>query len=117
MRALSTAVAPGSGQRLFTIVLPWEDAAPFGLHGPRQADILTLRPAESGGIHGACYPLTAGGDSTLKGFFVFWGPRARTGARETRPVWPEDLAPTAAHLLGIDPPADSEGRVLRRMLR
>jgi hypothetical protein len=117
LHALSAAVVPATGQRVFTVVLPWEDAAPFGVHGPRQADILALRPAEFGGIHGACYPLTAGGESTLKGWFLFWGPRARAGMRENRPVWPADLAPTAAHLLKIDPPADSTGNVLRRMLR
>ncbi len=117
LRALSAAIMPGSGQQLFTIVLPWEEAGPFGLHGPRYADILVLRPAEFGGIHGGCYPLTTGAESTLKGWFLFWGPRARADMRESRPVWPSDLAPTAAHLLGIDAPADSTGSVLRRMLR
>jgi len=117
IRALATAVDGPSGQRVFSVVLPWEDAAPFGLHGKRHADILALRPAEFGGIHGACYPLTAGGESTLKGFYLFWGARARAGIRENRPVGPADIAPTAAHLLGIEPPADSSGGVLRGMLR
>ncbi|MCX7013708.1 MAG: alkaline phosphatase family protein, partial [Candidatus Sumerlaeota bacterium] len=117
LRALSAAVLPVSGERAFPVALPWEQAAPFGIHGPRQADILVLRPAEYGGIHGPCYPLAAGGESSLKGMFLFSGTGVRTGFREERPVWPEDLAPTAAQLLGIKPPAQSEGRVLHSMLR
>jgi hypothetical protein len=115
--ALSAARDGAANRRAFTVVLPWDEAAPFGIYGPPEADIVALRPAPTGGIHGACYPLTAPGESTLKGLFLFWGPRARPGMTETRPVWPEDLAPTAAYLLGIEPPADSSGSVLRRMLR
>ncbi|MBN8729806.1 MAG: alkaline phosphatase family protein [Acidobacteria bacterium] len=115
--ALSSATEGAAKQRAFTVVLRWEDAAPFGIFGAPQADIIALRPAATGGIHGACWPLAAGGESTLKGFYLFWGPAARTGWREARPAWPEDLAPTAAHLLGIAPPADSSGAVLHRMIR
>jgi len=114
--ALSSAVDKETGERIFTIVLPWEDAAPFGLHGSRQADIITFKPPAYGGIHGPCYPLTVKGESDLKGMCLFWGPGIRAGANETRPVYCEDFAPTVSHLLGIGPPADSEGKVLYRML-
>ncbi len=117
LRVLSAAANPGTGQRVFSVALPWEAAAPFGIGGPREADIMVLRPAPFGGIHGACYPLEAEGESDLRGFLLFVGPGVKAGAREERPVYPEDLAPTAAQLLGIRPPGDCEGRILWRMLQ
>lgn len=114
--ALSSATHPSTGERVFSLVLPWEEATPFGLHGPRLADIVTFRPAPSGGMHGPCYPLTAAGESTLKGYLIAWGRGIAAGRQETRAIYLEDFAPTAAHLLGIRPPAHSEGRVIHGML-
>jgi predicted AlkP superfamily phosphohydrolase/phosphomutase len=114
--ALSSATDEKTGERIFTVVLPWDDAAPFGLSGPSQADIITFKPPAYGGIHGPCWPLTVKGESDIKGMCLLWGPGIHPGSRETHPVYPEDIAPTAAYLLGIDPPADSEGKVLYRML-
>ncbi|MBK7930968.1 MAG: hypothetical protein IPJ98_26885 [Bryobacterales bacterium] len=117
LHALSAATDPGTKRRAFTVVLPWEDAAPFGLYGPRHADILALGPGAAGGSRGATWPLTAGWGEYVEGMYLFWGARARGGFREAGPVWPEDIAPTAAYVLGIGPPAESSGRVLHRMLR
>lgn len=114
--ALATAVDSKTGERVFTVVLPWEDAAPFNLEGPKHADILTLKPALYGGIHGPCWPLTGTGESDLRGMMLFAGPGIKPGVKETRAVYPEDFAPTAACLLDIEPPSDSEGKILHRML-
>lgn len=116
LAALSSATDSKTGERIFSVVLPWEAAAPFGLHGEKQADIVAMKPALYGGIHGPCYPLTANAENTLKGIVMCRGPAIRRGFREHRPVFMEDIAPTLAHLLDIEPPADSEGKVLHRML-
>jgi hypothetical protein len=117
VNALSTAVNSNTGDRIFSIVLPWENAAPFGLSGAPQADILTLVPAANGGMHGPCYPLsTDNPESDLHGFFLFWGSGVKAGFEEKKAIYPEDFAPTAAFLLGIIPPKDNEGRVLYQML-
>ncbi|MGH9805420.1 MAG: alkaline phosphatase family protein [Candidatus Acidiferrales bacterium] len=47
---------------------------------------------------------------------IFYGPAFRAG-RYSSPVSPADLAPTLAAALGINPPALTSGRVLRRALR
>lgn len=117
MAALSSAIQPETGERIFSVVLPWESAAPFGLHSEKQADILAMKPALYGGIHGPCYPLTANNENTLKGVVICHGPSIKKGFRETRPVNMEDITPTLAYLMGIKPPADSEGKVLYRMLK
>lgn len=116
LRVLSAAKVPTSNGRLCSVVLPWEDAGPFGFHGERSRDVLVYRPAQYGGIHGDSYPLQAGGRSSLKGMMVFQGPGVRSGIRESRPVHLEDFAPTVALLLGIDPPAHCEGRPLRNLM-
>jgi hypothetical protein len=117
LAALSSARDAKTGERIFSVVLPWEAAAPFGLHGEKQADIVAMKPALYGGIHGPCYPLTANAENTLQGIVLCCGPGIKPGFREHRPVYMEDIAPTLAHLLGIEPPADSEGKVLHRMLK
>jgi predicted AlkP superfamily phosphohydrolase/phosphomutase len=117
MAALSSAIHPETGERIFSVVLPWEAAAPFGLHSEKQADILAMKPALYGGIHGPCYPLTANNENTLKGVVICHGPSIKEGFRETRPVNMEDITPTLAYLMGIKPPIDSEGKVLYRILK
>lgn len=117
VNALSTAVNSKTGDRLFSIVLPWEDAGPFGLSSEPQADILTLIPAANGGMHGPCYPLTTDNpESDLRGFFLFHGNGIKAGYQERKNIYPEDFAPTAAYLLNIIPPKDNEGRILFDML-
>ncbi|MGE5554222.1 MAG: alkaline phosphatase family protein [Betaproteobacteria bacterium] len=45
-------------------------------------------------------------------FLALWGDGIRPQTRIAEEVWPVDLAPTLAALLGIDPPRQSAGRVL-----
>ena len=47
---------------------------------------------------------------------VFMGPGIRP-ARHDRPVRTVDIGPTLAWLLGVEPPSDVDGRVLRQIVR
>ena len=44
------------------------------------------------------------------------GPGIERGVKLKRPVRLIDVAPTIAHVLGIPPPRDNEGRVLHEIL-
>lgn len=114
--ALSAATIPGTKERVFTVVLPWEEAGPFGFHGEPLGDIVVFRRAAFGGIHGDVYPLDVEGWSSLKSLLLLWGAGVRAGAQELRPTRLEDVAPTVALLLGIEPPRQCEGRPLWSLL-
>jgi arylsulfatase A-like enzyme len=50
---------------------------------------------------------------SMRAVTIFSGPGIRKGVEGTRPINLVDIAPTVAHALGIPPPAQTEGRVLR----
>jgi predicted AlkP superfamily phosphohydrolase/phosphomutase len=47
------------------------------------------------------------------GLFIWYDPRQRFGGRELTGLRLEDMAPTMLSLMGIEPPAAMEGRVVR----
>jgi hypothetical protein len=58
--------------------------------------------------------------TSVMGTLLLAGPGVRPGVRlskgEQSGICTTDLAPTLAYLLGVDPPAQNEGRVLREFL-
>jgi len=125
------------------LALRKEDAHILGHHGDRAADILYFfTPGYSragGGVplrkqservegeplitddpgagnHSGYLPTAELGGCSNAAFFVMAGPGVRRGYRRPKPMWLVDVAPTVSHLLGIPPPAQSEGAVLYDML-
>lgn len=58
-------------------------------------------------------PEASVGYASNRAVFLLSGPGVRTNARGDRRVNLVDVAPTLAHVLGIEPPAQAEGRVVR----
>jgi hypothetical protein len=116
LSVLSAAVISGTKDRVFSVVLKWEDAAPFGYFGKPAGDVVVLRTPPQGNLHGAVYPLDADGWSSLKPMILLWGPGIKPGSEETRPTRLEDVAPTLSLLGGMAPPEQCEGRPLWSLL-
>jgi predicted AlkP superfamily phosphohydrolase/phosphomutase len=57
-------------------------------------------------------PEATAGYASNRPVFIFSGPGIRKGARGDRRVNLVDVAPTLAHVLGIRPPAQAEGRIV-----
>ena len=68
------------------------------------------------GIHGYYLPNEKVGDFSNAAVLIMKGPGIERGVKLKRPVRLIDVAPTIAHVLGIPPPRDSEGRVLHEIL-
>ena len=70
--------------------------------------------------HGPQIPTAEKGLGTNMGMLALWGSGIRKGYRRpvetVGPAHVSDPAPTLAHILGCDPPRQSEGSVLRDML-
>lgn len=62
-------------------------------------------------VHGASSPYDT--NNTL----LAWGAGLRKGKRSALPCGIIDVAPTVLHLLGIEPPAEMDGRILFELLR
>ena len=129
---------PETEERVLQIVLKKEDAAIFGMYGDRVGDIIFLlkteysRPiskvkvgeqvlAERGlyeytrGEHHAFFPVATKGVGSILATAVFYGPGIRKVVRRNRPIQLIDIAPTLAHILGINVPSKSEGSILFEM--
>jgi len=131
---------PDTGAHVFSFVLTREEAPTVGLAGEHVGDLIfcyaggyrwsgaqVLGMGEqrvvfpcTGGNHGPMIPTYETEVSSVYAMLLMAGPGVRTGVREEparkgsrRTV---DVAPTLAHLLGIGPPAQSEGRVLHEFL-
>ena len=68
------------------------------------------------GGHSPSFPTTKYSQSSLAAVCFMAGPGIRKGLRHERYIHLKDVAPTACHLLGIDPPKNAEGRVVREFL-
>jgi len=131
---------PDTGEHVFSFVLTREEAPMVGLVGEHVGDLVfcyaggyrwssaeVLRMGEErvvfpceGGNHGPMICTYETEVSSVYGLLILAGPGVRRGVREEpsrkgcrRTL---DVAPTVAHLLGVDTPAQNEGRVLHEFL-
>jgi len=132
---------PETGEHVFSFVLTRQEAPVVGLYGEHVGDLVfcyaggyrwsgtgVLAQGEErvvfpcgGGNHGPMIPTYETETTTVYGMMVLAGPGVRKGVVER----PEekgsrstlDVAPTLAGLLGIEAPAQNEGRVLHEFLQ
>ena len=131
---------PEIAQHAFAFVLPREDAPMVGLWGDYIGDLVfcyeggyrwsgpeVLRMGEQrivfpcgGANHGPMIPTYETEVSSVLGTLVLAGPGVKAGVEvpknEQARACTTDLAPTLAHLLDLDPPAQNEGRILQEFL-
>ncbi len=141
MAAMRDLKDPDTGEHVVPLVLPREDASMVGLWGDYIGDVVfcyaggcrwsgpeVLRMDEErtvfpcgGGNHGPMLPTYETEATSVMGTLLLAGPGIRPC--ETAPTLEQfristpDLAPTLAHLIGLDAPAQNEGRVLHEFLR
>ena len=140
LAALRELKDPETGEHVLAFALPREDAAMVGLWGEYIGDIVfcysggyrwsgpeVLRMGEQrvvfpcgGGNHGPMIPTYETEVASVMAALLLAGPGVRAGVNiprlEQGKIRTADLAPTIAHLLGLDSPAQNEGRVLRELL-
>jgi len=140
MAAMRDVKDPESGEHAFAFVLPREDAPMVGMWGDYIGDLVycysggyrwsgpeALRMGEerivfpcAGGNHGPMIPTYETEATSVMGGFLLAGAGVRPGVKLPRleqfKICTTDVAPTLAHLLGLDPPPQSEGRVLHEFL-
>ncbi|MCL4459046.1 MAG: alkaline phosphatase family protein [Chloroflexi bacterium] len=68
------------------------------------------------GIHVSYLPGAKHCGCSVQGTMIIAGPGIRKGARCAVPPWTVDIVPMLAHLLGFQPPRQSEGKVLSSIL-
>ena len=128
---------PESGHKVIAMALGKRDSALIGYWGEHAGDVQfiynegsvwgELPPGQSiarttipSVNHGPQIPTAEKGLGTNMGMLALWGPGIRKGYRRPvemiGPAQMSDPAPTLAHILGCDPPLQSEGSVLRDML-
>lgn len=129
---------PATGRRAVALALKKRDAALIGYWGEAAGDVQFIynagcvwgelppgrsiaRTAVPSVNHGPQIPTAERGLASNMGMLALWGPGVRRGYRRPEaalgPARMADPAPTITHLLGIAPPAQNEGAVLRDMLR
>jgi len=131
---------PETGEHAFSFVLTREEAPMAGLWSEHIGDIVfcyaggyrwagaevlqrgdqeVVFPCE-GGNHGPMIPTYETEVASVYGTLILAGNGVRKGIAENPSRkgsrCTADVAPTLAHLLGIDPPAQNEGRVLHEFL-
>jgi len=131
---------PETGEHVFAFVLTREDAPMVGLWGEYIGDLVycytggyrwsgpeVLRLGEErvvfpcgGGNHGPMVPTYETEVASVMAALLLAGPGVRSGTHipkgEQARICTTDIAPTLAYLLGLDAPAQNEGRVLRELL-
>ncbi len=131
---------PETGRHVFSFVLTRDEAPVVGLYGEHVGDLVfcyaggyrwsgaqVLAMGEErvvfpcgGGNHGPMIPCYETETTTVYGMMMLAGPGVRKGVKEAPSAkgsrGTQDVAPTLAHLLGIGPPAQNEGRVLHEFL-
>ena len=140
MAAMRDIKDPETGEHALAFVLAREDAPMVGMWGDYIGDLVycysggcrwsgpeVLRMGEErvvfpcgGGNHGPMIPTYETDVTSVMGGLVLAGAGVRPGAELPRleqfKICTTDVAPTLAHLLGLEPPAQSEGRVLHEFL-
>ena len=126
---------PDSGKRAVALALKNQDAQIIGFWGPNNGDVVftlnrgfgwgdplgegSIGPGR-GALHGSQIPTSEGPTFTNMGCFIISGPGVKRGYERD---WERyglmrmvDLAPTMTHLMGLRPPAQSQGAVLWDLL-
>lgn len=140
IRAMRDLKDPDTGRHVFAFVLPREDAPVVGLWGDYIGDVVfcyaggyrwsgpeVLRMAQQatvfpcgGGNHGPMMPTYETDTTSVMATLILAGPGVKAGVKmpksEQVRLCTTDLAPTLAHLLNMQPPAQSEGRILHELL-
>jgi len=126
------------GRRVMAQVFTIEEGAFYGLGHPRDGDIryftmpgvsvyrnvavtpegALVQPAQGPytGDHGSSHPATRFGRGSETAMFAIAGPGIAEGRARRAPVLLCDIAPTLAHLMGVEPPAHCDGAVMRDLL-
>lgn len=141
LSALRDLKDPDTGCHVLPIVLAREDAPMIGLWGEYIGDIVfvyaggyrwsgdeTLRLGEErlifpcgGGNHGPMIPTYETEVSSVMGALILSGAGVKRGVTVPRDAQfsytTADVAPTLAHLLGLEPPAQNEGRILHEFVQ
>ena len=85
-------------------------------HGHAPAPVFSDHPPPETAAHGHCLPTSTTGISSNMAILAMIGGPIQSGYRrdpeKLGPAWLKDVAPTVAHLLGIDPPRQSSGGIL-----
>jgi len=133
--ALYDAKDPKTGTRPIALALSNQEAEFIGLSGERAGDVVfATNPVYAGdnrlklsgdlfedlkvgfidgSIHGAQLPsVDMGEHGTIKSMFIANGPKIKRGYVRKSPINIVDVAPTISHILNIDPPKNSEGKIL-----
>jgi predicted AlkP superfamily phosphohydrolase/phosphomutase len=131
---------PLTGSRIVSLALRNKDCECLGLTGERTGDVIfacnpvyvldnrirldgdlfeDLKGGLPGGsIHGQQLPsVDLGKYGTIRSMFIAHGPKIKRGYIREKPINMIDIAPTVAHVLGIPPPRNSEGRVMFDLLQ
>jgi len=132
---------PKDGRRPIALALKREDAAILGMYGKAVGDIVFYHSRgyrwggtevfglkhkqvvfddPGGANHGPQNPMARTDTSDNAAAIVLAGPGVRKGyirdPQQVPPMFTPDMAPTLAHLAGIEPPAHTEGKVVRDLL-
>ncbi|MHB1416379.1 MAG: alkaline phosphatase family protein [Chloroflexota bacterium] len=132
---------PESGASGIAAALRKEDGVAFGQWGDKVGDVMYLMapgyvdadinyysvaedPAKAADIvptgvgcaHHEYLPSASLGIWRISAVFFLAGPGVRSGYRRPHPITQVDVAPTLAHLLGITPPAQCEGKIVPDVL-
>ncbi len=101
---------PKTGHRIFSIVLRNQDAINLGVGGEGAGDIIYYLAEGYTGQHGDSLSTTLGiCDTSVSSIFAAAGPGIKRGFVTDRYVRHNDIAPTAAMLMGLEMPAQCEG--------
>jgi len=126
------------GRHVMAEVFKLEDGGFYGLGHPRDGDLRFFsRPGVSvyrkvavtadgalvesargpyTGDHGSSRPSTRLGRGSETAMFTMTGPGVAQAVTRRAPVLMCDIVPTLAHLMGVEPPADCDGAVMRDLL-
>ena len=98
----------------FSLVVPGEDAADLGLYGDGVGDVVYAVREEFAEEHGQALPqdMRSQGSWGMRSLCLLAGEGVRPGSTIDESVRLTDVAPTVCDALGIDPPAQAEGRSL-----
>jgi predicted AlkP superfamily phosphohydrolase/phosphomutase len=111
MRAMLDYRDPETGLCPFSLVVPREEAAIFGLHGDGVGDIVYAVHEQFADEHGQMLPedTRAAGAWGMRSLCLFSGAGIRPGSIVEDPVNLMDVAPTVCDALGVSAPRQADG--------